>query len=319
MKTVGLLQYGGPEVLQIIDRPTPHAGRREVRIRVRAAAVNPVDTLIVAGTSLVRLTGTDPVVPGLDVAGTIDEMGSGVGPGLALGDRVMAMVNPTRPEGGGYAQWVVLPEAWVVRAPAGSTHAEAATLPMNGLTALHALDQLHLAPGSTLAVTGAAGAVGGYAVQLAKAAGHRVLADAAPHDADLVTALGADEVVTRGPDVAELFRTFAPAGVDAVIDAAVLGAVLTGAIRPGGALAYVRERPDQQAFAKTAAQLGITLVPALVHAYDGRHDKLDHLRQLAETGALTLRVAARFPPEEASRAHRLLAAGGVRGRLVIDF
>ncbi|MFJ4633439.1 NADP-dependent oxidoreductase [Streptomyces sp. NPDC088847] len=319
MKTVGLLQYGGPEVLRIIERPTPHAGEGEVRIRVRAAAVNPVDTLIVAGTSLVRLSGPNPVIPGLDVAGTVDEIGSGANSGLALGDRVMAMVNPTRPEGGGYAQWVVLPASWVVRAPAGSTHAEAATLPMNGLTALHALDQLHLPPGSTLAVTGAAGAVGGYAVQLAKAAGHRVLADAAPHDTDLVAALGADEVVTRGPDVAELFRVLAPGGVDAAIDAAVVGTPLTGAIRPGGALAYVRELPDQQAFAKTAGQLGITLVPAFVHAYDGRRDKLDYLRRLAEMGALTLRVAALFPPERTSRAHRLLAAGGVRGRLVIEF
>jgi NADPH:quinone reductase-like Zn-dependent oxidoreductase len=319
MKTVGILKFGGPDELRVIERPTPHAGAGEVRIRVRAAAVNPVDTLIVAGESLVRLTGTDPVVPGLDVAGTVDEIGPGVGPALALGDRVMAMVNPTRPEGGGYAQWVVLPESWTVRAPVGSTHAEAATLPMNGLTALHAFDQLHLAPGSTLAVTGAAGAVGGYAVQLAKAAGHRVLADAAPNDADLVTALGADEVVTRGPDVAERFRALAPAGVDAAIDAAVVGAALTGAIRPGGVLVYVRELPDQRAFAKTAGQLGVTLAPAFVHAYDGRRDKLDHLRRLAETGALTLRVAARFPPEETSRAHRLLAAGGVRGRFVIEF
>lgn len=319
MKAVGLLQYGGPEVLRVLERPAPHAGRGEVRVRVRAAAVNPVDTLIRAGASAVQLRGGDPVIPGLDIAGTIDEIGSGTGTGLTIGDRVMAMVNPTRPQGGGYAQWVVLPESWVALAPAHADHAEAATLPMNGLTALHALDQLNLAPGSTLAVTGAAGAVGGYAVQLAKAAGHRVLADAAPHDTQLVTALGADEVVPRGPGVAERFRDLTPAGVDAALDAALIGTPLLTAIRHGGALAFVRSVPDRQRLQETAQQDGVAVVPAFVHAYDGRRDKLDLLRRLADGGALSLRVAGRFPPEEAPQVHRLLEAGGVRGRLVIEF
>ncbi|MFE1196094.1 NADP-dependent oxidoreductase [Streptomyces olivaceoviridis] len=319
MKAVGLLRYGGPEVLQVIERPTPHAAQGEVRLRVRAAAVNPVDTLIRTGASSVRLNGDVPVVPGLDIAGTVDEIGPGTTSGLSIGDRVMAMVNPTRAAGGGYAQWVVLPESWVVPAPRDADHAEAATLPMNGLTALHALDQLNLAAGSTVAVTGAAGAVGGYAVQLAKAAGHHVVADAAPHDVELVTALGADAVVARGPGVAARFRAIAPAGVDAVVDAALMGPPLLGAIRHGGSLAVVRGMPDQQALRDAARRVGVSLVSAYVHAYDGRRDKLDLLRRLADDGALSLRVADRFPPEEAPRAHRLLEAGGVRGRLVIEF
>ncbi|MFI1838474.1 NADP-dependent oxidoreductase [Streptomyces olivaceoviridis] len=319
MKAVGLLRYGGPEVLQVIERPTPHAAHGEVRLRVRAAAVNPVDTLIRTGASSVRLNGDVPVVPGLDIAGTVDEIGPGTTSDLSIGDRVMAMVNPTRAAGGGYAQWVVLPESWVVPAPRDADHAEAATLPMNGLTALHALDQLNLAAGSTVAVTGAAGAVGGYAVQLAKAAGHHVVADAAPHDVELVTALGADAVVARGPGVAERFRAIAPAGVDAVVDAALTGPPLLGAIRHGGSLAVVRSMPDQQALQEAARRVGVSLVSAYVHAYDGRRDKLDLLRRFADDGALSLRVADRFPPEEAPRAHRLLEAGGVRGRLVIEF
>ncbi|MER6679899.1 NADP-dependent oxidoreductase [Streptomyces olivaceoviridis] len=319
MKAVGLLRYGGPEVLQVIERPTPHAAHGEVRLRVRAAAVNPVDTLIRTGASSVRLNGDVPVVPGLDIAGTVDEIGPGTTSGLSIGDRVMAMVNPTRAAGGGYAQWVVLPESWVVPAPRDADHAEAATLPMNGLTALHALDQLNLAAGSTVAVTGAAGAVGGYAVQLAKAAGHHVVADAAPHDVELVTALGADAVVARGPGVAERFRAIAPAGVDAAVDAALTGPPLLGAIRHGGSLAVVRGMPDQQALRDAARRVGVSLVSAYVHAYDGRRDKLDLLRRLADDGALSLRVADRFPPDEAPHAHRLLEAGGVRGRLVIEF
>ncbi|MGQ5259951.1 NADP-dependent oxidoreductase [Micromonospora sp. ZYX-F-536] len=318
MRAVGLLRHGGPEVLRVVEVPTPHAGPGEVRIRVRAAAVNPADTLIRAGATAVRLRGTDPLLPGLDVAGTIDEVGPGTSGELAPGDLVMAMINPTRPAGGGYAEWVVLPESWVAPAPVGSSAAEAATLPMNGLTALRALDQLRLPPGSSLAVTGAAGGVGGYAVQLGKAAGHHVLADAAPGDAELVAALGADVTVTRGPGVAERFREHVPDGVDAAVDAALVGPALLPAIRAGGAVALLRGGPAPAELAR-AARPDVTLVATFVHDYDGRRDKLDLLRRLAEGGGLTLRVAGRFPPEESVRAHRLLEAGGVRGRLIIEF
>lgn len=319
MKAVGLSRFGGPEVLAVIERPEPHAGPGHVRIRVRAAAVNPVDTLIRVGASAVTLRGAEPLVPGLDVAGTVDEIGPDTRTSLAVGDRVMAMVNPTRPEGGGYAEWVVLPEASVARAPHGASHAEAATLPMNGLTALHALDLLRLSSPGTLAVTGAAGAVGGYAVQLARAVGHRVLADAAPRDTELVRTLGADEVVGRGPDVADRFRQLASDGVDAAVDAALIGVPLLDAVRAGGAVALVRTEPDQTVLETAAQQRGITLVTAFVHAYDERRDKLDLLRRLAEAGALTLRVADCFPPEQVAEAHRGIEAGGVRGRLVIEF
>lgn len=319
MRVVGLRRHGGPEVLEVLDRPTPHAGPGEVRIRVRASTVNPGDTLIRAGMTPIRQRGSDPVIPGHEVAGTIDEIGPGTTTELAIGDQVMALVNPTRPAGGGHAGRVVLPDSSVVPVPAGASLAEAATLPMNGMTALHALDQLHLSPGSTVAVTGAAGAVGGYAVQLARAAGHRVLADAAPRDVDLVTTLGADTVVARGAGVADRFREQAPDGVDGIIDAAVIGAPLLPAIRRGGRLAYVRGVPDQAAFEQAAARHGVTLVLAYVYRYEGRRDKLDLLRQLAAEGRLSLRVADTFPPEQAYRAHQLLEAGGVRGRLVIEF
>ncbi|MET9671023.1 zinc-binding dehydrogenase [Streptomyces sp. NPDC006475] len=231
----------------------------------------------------------------------------------------MAMVNPTSRSGGGYAEHVVLPGSWVVPAPVGADDAEAATLPLNGLTALRALDQLDLATGSTLAVTGAAGAVGGFAVQLAKAAGHRVLADASASDAELVASLGADEVVARGPDVAERFRALAPDGVDAAVDAAVIGVPLLGAVRKGGRLASVRGVSGQGAFEEAAERHSVQLVSTFVHDYDGRRDKLDLLRRLVDEGRLTLRVAGRFPPEEAAQAHRLLEAGGIRGRLILEF
>ncbi|MEU7944573.1 zinc-binding dehydrogenase [Micromonospora taraxaci] len=106
--------------------------------------------------------------------------------------------------------------------------------------------------------------------------------------------------------------------MDAAVDAALLGGALLPAVREGGAVALLRGGPDPVLRAQ-ADQRKIDMVSAFVYEYEGRRDKLDLLRRLAEEGALTLRVAGRFPPQEAARAHQLLEAGGVRGRLVIEF
>ena len=313
MKAIAVSVYGGPEVLRPVDLAEPHAGPGEVRIRVHAATVNPADTMIRSGVAAAVLRQPPPQIPGLDAAGVIDEIGVGVSARLRLGDRVIALVNPTRPEGGAYAEMVVLPEHFVAAAPAGSTHAEAATLPLNGLTARLALDRLALKTGDTVAITGAAGAVGGYAVQLARADGLQVVADASSSDSALVAELGADEIVQRGPDVGRRIRELHPHGVDGAVDAAALGAVLLRAVRDGGAIAVVRGDPP------STSERGISYVPVYVHDYDGNLDKLDQLRRQAEIGQLTLRVARVFAYEDADRAHRLLEAGGTRGRLVLEF
>jgi NADPH:quinone reductase-like Zn-dependent oxidoreductase len=312
MKAIALTTFGGPEVLHSAEFPEPHAGPGEVRIRVHAAAVSPADTLIRSGLSA-PLRQHPPYIPGLDAAGVIDEVGEGVSARLAPGDRVMAMVNPTRPAGGAYVELLVMPENYVALAPARASHAEAATLPLNGLTARLALDRLALTAGETVAVTGAAGAVGGYAVQLAKADGLRVIADASPADAALVTALGADAVVSRGPDVARRVRELEPAGVDGAVDAAAMGAALLPALRDHGSIAIVRGGTPR------ASQRGISYVSVNVHDYDGNLGKLDELRALADRGQLTMRVARVLPSGQAGRAHQLLEAGGTRGRLVLDF
>jgi NADPH:quinone reductase-like Zn-dependent oxidoreductase len=244
----------------------------------------------------------------MDAAGEIDAVGEGVQ--RRSGERVMAVVFPRGPHGGAYAERVVVPMKQVAAAPASWTTTEACTLPMNGLTARQALDILNLAPGQLLAVTGAAGAVGGYVVQLAKHAGLRVVADAAPFDAALVNALGADVVVRRGPDVAERIREVAHQGVDALVDCAVIGGPVLAAVRDRGAVAAVRE------FAGAPTR-NITVHQVRVAAYADATDKLDELRQLAEAGVLTARVAATVPLEDAAEAHRCLEAGGVRGRLVL--
>lgn len=312
MRAVGIRIHGGPEVLKVIDLPEVHAGPGAVRVRVRAAAVNPTDIKWRDG-SRAELQKVDPppYVPGMDVAGIIDEVGAGVSTGVKVGDAVMAMVVP-KGNHGGYREQIVLNQRAVVPVPAGKTLIEAATLPMNGLTARQSLDLLRLSPGQTIAVTGAAGAYGGYVVQLAKTEGLTVIADASEADHALVASLGADIVVRRGPDVASRFRQHFPDGVDGLADGAVLNELVIPAVRDGGAFTSVRGFQG-------IPQRGIRFTVTAVRSYDGEYEKLDRLRQLVEAGAITLRVADTYPPERAGEAHRRLAAGGTRGRLVITF
>src|SRR5690606_4787517 len=150
---------------QVVELPEVHAGEGEVRIRVQAAAVNPTDTGIRDGSRADQLKDVPPpYIPGMDAAGVIDEIGPNTNTALAGGDEAMAMVIPHGAHGA-YRESLVLPVECVVRKPAQATLVEACTLPMNGLTARQSLDQLALQPGQTLAVTGAAGAYGGYVVQ----------------------------------------------------------------------------------------------------------------------------------------------------------
>jgi NADPH2:quinone reductase len=312
MRAIGVTEFGGPEALHAVELPEPQAGPGEVRIRVRAAAVNPTDTLIRSGARAQQLKEfPPPYVPGMDVAGVLDQIGDDVITDLRVGDHVMAIVVPSGSHGA-YSEFVVVPAESVARVPAGATDAEAATLPMNGLTARLALDVLDLRPGQTLAVSGAAGAVGGYAVQLGKAAGLRVIADASPGDVQLVKELGADVVVPRGDDFGARVRAAVPEGADAVIDGALLDHLALPAVREGGRIVTVRgyQGPGEG---------DTTCHPVLVRSYAREQAKLDQLRQQVEDGQVTLRVAATLPAEQAAEAHRRLEAGGVRGRLVLEF
>jgi len=312
MRAVGLFAHGGPEVLQIVELPEVHAGPGEVRIRIHAATVNPTDVGVRNGTRAEQQKADPPpYVPGMEAAGIVDEVGSGVPDRLKLGDAVVAIVMPKGGHGA-YREQIALDARSVVRAPAGKTHPEAATLPMNGLTARQSLDLLKLSSGQVVAVTGAAGAYGGYVIQLAKADGLTVIADASEKDEKLVASLGADIVVRRGEDVASRFRSHFPRGVDGLADGAVLNERVVAAVRDGGAFTSVRGFLG-------APQRDIHFTATFVRAYAQAWEKLDRLRQQVEAGVLTLRLAAVYPPERAADAHRRLEAGGTRGRLVIQF
>ena len=315
MRAVTFSRFGGPEVLEVSDLPVPEPGPGEVRVRVAAATVNPTDISFRTGRQLTAAQLADmgvrpPYIPGMELAGVVDAVGAGTS--WRVGDRVMAIVNPRRPGGGAQAERVVVPAASVARVPEGASLEAAATLPMNGLTVRLALDRLRLTPGQTLGVTGAAGAVGAYAVELGAREGLRVIAVAAPQDEALVKGLGAETVVPRGDAAIQGLRDAVPGGVDGLIDAAVLDGAVLPAIKDGGKLATVR------GFAGPSER-GITIEPVRVTSYLDNQEALDRLGQLAGQRKLALRVAETFPPEQAATAHRKLAAGGTRGRLLIAF
>ena len=204
---------------------------------------------------------------------------------------------------------MVVPAASVARVPEGTSLEAAATLPMNGLTVRLALDRLALQPGQTLGVTGAAGAVGGYLVELGAARGLHVVALAGDADEPVTRSWGARTFVSRSADPAAAVRAVFPDGVDGVIDAANLRSAILGAVREGGK--YVTLTPALGAI-ETEADVQVLVQMA-------RRDAavLAELARLVDAGELTLRVAETFPLDQAAAAHELSAKGGVRGRIVL--
>ncbi len=311
MRAVTIPKPGDPDVLEVADRPAREPGDGEVRIAVKAAAVNPTDIGLRQ-----RGGGPDldpPWVPGMDAAGTVEAVGTGVDR-LQVGQEVMAAVSPRRPEGGAQQELLVVPAASVVSIPDGASLVEASTLPMNGLTAKRGLEMLGLQDGQTLAVAGGAGLLSSYVIPLAKERGLRVIADAKPEDEEQVRGYGADEVVARSEDFSGAIRAIEPAGVDGVFDTALLYRDALGAVRDGGGIVFVRGWDG-----KEVEDRSIRVHPVMVAQVLERTEWLEELRRLASAGRLKLRVAHEYPPEQAAEAHKAMDAGGLRGRAVIVF
>jgi len=309
---VGFTQYGDPDVLGTIELAEPAASPGHVVVRVVASTVNPTDTLMRAGHQSSWMTElTPPYIPGLEFAGYIHGVSEGSAP-LVVGDPVMGVVNARRPEGGSHAQYISVPAISVAALPRSIDLAAAATIPMNGLTAELALRTLSLQPGDSLLVTGGAGAVGGYAIQLAKHSGLNVIADAQDSDVELLRELGADEIVPRGGAMGAAVCRLHCDGVHGAIDAGLVGDRAAALVRAGGAFLCLRTSnavQDQR----------------LRHGYVSVVDEmqnaalLQHLVELLADGILTPRVAVRMPMSEAPDAHRLVERGGLRGRVVLMF
>ncbi len=300
---------GGYDVIEVADRTVRAPSAGEVRISVKAAAVNPTDILLRDPAPGVE---TWPIVPGVDAAGIIESVGADVSR-LRVGQQVMAAVMPRRPEGGAQAQTIVVSAASVVPIPANVTLAEACTLPMNGLTALLALKIAALEKGQVFAVSGGAGLLAHYAIALAKRQGLKVIADAKPAETALVRSYGADEVVERSEDLAAAIGHVIPDGVEALLDTAVLGQRAFGAIRDGGTYMPLRGWGD------IPAERGIAIKPVLVYEAFERTEWLELLRDVVEARDIQLRVAGEYAMDHVADAQRALAAGGLRGRPVIIF
>ncbi len=307
-RAVGIQHTGGPEVLKVIERPDREPAAGEIRIRVRYAAVNPTDIGL-------RQSGDPdhdpPWTPGMDAAGTVELVGEGV-TRLRVGDEVMAACAPRRADGGAQQERLIVPEGSAVPLPAHATPAAAATLPMNGLTAMLGLEMLALAAGQTLAVSGGAGVLGSYVIALAQEQGLEVIADSQLAESELVRGFGADVVIERSADFGAAVRAVAPDGVDAVFDTALLNGKALPAIRDGGGLAVVRgwDGPSERS---------IDVHKVFVFTVLERTEWLEQLAALAGDGRIALRPLDAYPPERAGEAQARMDAGGLRGRVLIEF
>lgn len=310
MKVIGLEEYGGPEVLKNFEIPTPHAGKNEVRIKVKAATVNPADVMLREGLLKGIYEGyATPYVPGMDVSGVIDEAGEGAG--WEVGQEVVAVLDNIGSYGG-YSEYAVVPAASVALKPKGLNFVGAASFLMNALTARTILNALNLSEGSTLAVTGGPGAMGGYVIRLASLEGIHVIADARDSDVELLKSFGAETILPRGDNLGERIRKIVPDGVDAVADGALLHEAITPAIRDNGQIAVLRGWPEE-------AGRGITV--QRVNVRDNVHDSaaITRLAEMVDAGILSIRIAGIFPADKAHAAHAMIERSGIRGRIVLTF
>ncbi|BAC69007.1 putative dehydrogenase [Streptomyces avermitilis MA-4680 = NBRC 14893] len=295
-------RYGGPETEALVDLDRPSAGPGQLVVAVRAAGVNPVDWKQRTG---YRRPGGParelPAVFGNEVSGVVEETGEGV-TGFAVGDEVFG-----NPVAGGYAQYAVLPVTTTAHKPAGLSFTDAATLPVAAATAYDGVRQLGLPSGATLLITGAGGGVGVAAVQLARAAGLRVVGVASEAKKDLVESLSAVHVPS-GPELAERVRAAAPGDVDAVFDL-VGGEVLEAA----ATLLTDRTKLITGADRETVARLGGAPVARARTAA-----VLDAVAALAVGGELKPYVTRTFPLELAAEALRTVEEGHARGKVVIE-
>jgi len=298
MKAVQYARFGGPEVLEVVDLPDPHPDPGQIRVAVRAAAVNPIDWKVRSG----MMGGELPQQTGREVAGVVDELGEGVSD-VSVGDRVFGFAAG----GAGAAELAVLGDYAPI--PPSLDFAGAAGLPVAVETAVRTLDLLGVGAGTTLLVNGAAGAVGSAAVQLARARGARVIGTASEGNHDYLRSLGA-EPTTYGEGLAERVRELAPDGVDAALDAAGGGA-LSALVELAGGPENVVTVADYAGAEQTGARFtGGMGTQRAVHA-------LREIEALIEAGQFSLPVAKTFPLEQIGEAHRLSETGHVRGKLVL--
>lgn len=309
MRAITYSRYGGPDVLRLTDLPTPKVAPDAVLVRVRAASVNPVDWKVREGHLDPLMDTVFPVVPGWDVAGVVEQVGLDT-PELQVGDEVFGYVRKDvvggAVAGGTFAELVAAPVRTLARKPAAWSFEEAAAVPLAGLTAYQTIRRSGVAAGQTVLVQAAAGGVGSFAVQIARALGARVIGTASERNHDFLRSLGADPV-EYGDGLADRVREIAPDGVDVVLDYVGGDAldVVPDVLRDGGTVASVTDP-------RARDELGGHYVWVRPDATD-----LAELARLGDAGELRPEVAEVFDLADAAAAHELSATGHVRGKVVV--
>ncbi|WP_424217488.1 NADP-dependent oxidoreductase (plasmid) [Streptomyces sp. BI20] len=301
MKAIAFHAPGGPEVLLPVELPTPEVGPGEVRVRMRAAGVQPVDLAIREGFVPPGVRIGSPHVVGGDFAGVVDAVGAGV-TAFAVGDEVLGYRAQ-----GTYAEFVVVPVGQVVARPAGVPWEQAGALSASGQTAHTALEVLEVGLGDTFLVNGAAGGVGSVAVQLAVERGAVVIAAARPEHHGWLRELGA-RPVAYGAGLVERARALAPGGI---VHAALDTASVAG-LEAACELVADRGRVGTVFAAERAVELGARWIRS-----DRRPERLAALAERLGDGRLRVHVRETFPLERAADAHRAMAVGHGRGKIVL--
>ncbi|WP_173096147.1 NADP-dependent oxidoreductase [Actinomadura verrucosospora] len=300
MRVAGFEQPGGPDVLRVLEVPAPQAGPGQVRVRVRAAGVQPFDLAVREGWAPPGTPDGFPRVPGNEFAGTVDQVGDGV-TGVRPGDEVMGNCRLNA-----YAEYVVVPAEAVTAKPAGMPWDVAGGFPAAVMTPHIALEEMGVGAGDTLLVHAAAGGVGAVAVQLARIAGATVVGTASEANHDYLRSLGALPVA-YGDGLEERIRDAAPGGVDAALDGAGGDALEVS-------LKLVRDRNRIITLVEhaRAAELGVRTTP------DKRSSaRVAQAARFHAEGRLSLHVRAVFPLDRAADAHREVATGHGRGKVVL--
>jgi len=314
MRAIVLNEFGNTDVLKSVDLADPLPGPSEIRIRIHAAGVNPVDCKIRKGLLAQRIPHVFPLIPGWDAAGVIDL----VGPDCRLfkpGDQVYAYCRKPLVQFGTYAQYIVIPEQQVAPMPQTMTFQEAASVPLAALTAWQCLfDSGGLQKDQTILIHAGAGGVGGFAIQLAKNAGAYVITTASPANHGYVSALGADVVIDyTAVDFRDAVLSGHPNGVDIVFDT-VGGDVQTRSadvVRKGGVLVSILAFSDKDKM----EEMGIH--PHYVFVAPNR-DQLIKLSELIDDGKFKTKLAHVLPLEQAAQAHEWIETGHTSGKIVLD-
>ncbi|GHF73765.1 NADPH:quinone reductase-like Zn-dependent oxidoreductase [Amycolatopsis bartoniae] len=304
MKAIALQQYGSADDLALIDLPTPKVGPAEVLVRVRAAAVNPVDWKLASGGLDGMMEVHFPLVPGWDVAGVVEQVGPDA-PEFSVGDEVFGYVRKDWVQQGAYAELVTASVRMLAKKPRSLDWAQAAGVPLAGQTAYRSLKRVGVGAGDTVLIHNAAGGVGSFGVQLAIAFGARVIATASERNHEYLRSLGA-EPVTYGDGLADRVRALAPDGVDAAVDF-----VGGDAVDVSLGLDVQPERVASIANPEADGKGG--------HWVWVRPDsaELADLARLIDDGKVNVHVDRTFPLAEAAQAWKLSQEGHVRGKVVL--